>query len=293
MYQFARRDYKARTVGMNTSKIVQSTHRGVTSFERAFHRAVGNQKTAQMISHRSPISPRIQRRWDAAATQCADQPTDKWIERVVVEQKTPQSVTVHWSDGTQESDQCSSGKGHCCVDPANPDGVACTQAQSTRNGSNCTPITRRMGYPVRNRDLDHNGVLWWTEFVPSRGIALHEYRPVDGTPLSHGCVRLHHDMAVKIFCGARQNQTWVKVQGFARPMCDQANLQSAWAGDFSMGGRNLSDHDGDSDMQASIREARRMLNAAFGRTLTVEEIRSLGPSDIPRCTGTVARPTTE
>jgi hypothetical protein len=148
----------------------------------------------------------------------------------------------------------------------------------------------RNGYLVKHRDINHNGVLLWTEFVPERGIALHEYAPVDGTPLSHGCVRLHHGMAVKIFCGARQDQTWVQVQGFARPMCDHPNLRDAWMGDFAMGGLNLSEYDGDADMQSSIREARRMINAAFGRTLTPAEIGTLGPDDIPRCTRTVRRP---
>lgn len=251
-------------------------------------RALGNQKIVQMMS--GSVPRRIQRRWDAAASECTGQPSDKWIERIVVQQEAPQNTTLHWSDGTTDSGQSSSGKGHCCVDPASPDGTACTAAGSRVDGSNCTPITARNGYRVENRDLDHNGVLWWTEFVPSRGIALHEYAPVDGTPLSHGCVRLNHDFAVKTFCGVRQNQTWVQVQGFARPMCDHGNLRSAWEGDFSMGGRNLSDHDGDTDMQSSIREARRMINAAFGRTLTPEEIRGLDADDIPRCTRTVKRP---
>lgn len=236
------------------------------------------------------VAPRIQRRWDAAAAECAGQPTDRWIERVVVQQETPQTVTLHWSDGTTESDTCSAGKGHCCVDPAHPDGVACTSERSRTDGSNCTPITRRQGYPVRHRDLDHRGVAFWTEFVPDRAIALHEYTPVDGTPLSHGCVRLNRATAVKIFCGSRQNQTWVQVQGFARPMCDHPALRREWMNDFAWGGRDLSAHDGDAAGQSAIREARRMLNAAFGRTLTVDEIRALGPGDIPRCTQTVQRP---
>lgn len=258
--------------------------------DRGVRRALGNQKMVQMIAQGKPAPKRIQRRWDAAASECSGQPTDKWIERIVVQQESPQSTTIHWSDGSTESGQCSSGKGHCCVDPAHPDGVACTAEGSKRDGSNCTPITARSGYQVKNRDLDHNGVLWWTEFVPSRGIALHEYAPVDGTPLSHGCVRMNHDFAVKTFCGVRQNQTWVQVQGFARPLCDNTNLQNAWLGDFATGGRNLSDYDGDTSMQSSIREARRMINAAFGRTLTPEEIGGLTASDIPRCSSTVARP---
>jgi hypothetical protein len=73
-------------------------------------------------------------------------------------------------------------------------------------------------------------------------------------------------------------------------MCDHPNLESAWLGDFQAGGRNLRDHDGDTDMQRSVLEARRMINAAFGRTLTPEEIRGLTAADIPRCARTVARP---
>jgi hypothetical protein len=143
---------------------------------------------------------------------------------------------------------------------------------------------------VKHRDLDHHGVLWWTEFVPNRKIALHEYAPVDGTPLSRGCVRLRREMAVKIFCGARENRTWVQVQGFARPMCDHGRLRAEWVRDFAGGGQDLSAGDGDARRQASIRETRRMLNAAFGRALTVAEIRALGPDDIPRCTRTAPRP---
>jgi len=261
-----------------------------SGWQRAYHRALGNQKVQEVTPRTPAVADRIQRRWDGAQTECTGEPTDKWIERLVIQQETPQTVTAHWSDGTQESDSCSAGKGHCCVDPADPDGVACTQSGSTADGSNCTPITRRNGYRVRHRDLDHRGIAFWTEFVPSRGIALHQYTPVDGTPLSHGCVRLNRDMAKKIFCGVRQSETWVQVQGFARPMCDHPELRAEWAGDFAWGGRDLSDFDGDTASQNSILETRRMLRAAFGRQLSVEEIRGLGPDDIPRCTQRVTRP---
>lgn len=279
---------------------VRTTARGATSArvqgnqgssrQRAYHRALGNRKIQESIPATQPISARIQRRWDAAKSECAREPTDKWIERLVIQQETPQDVTAHWSDGSEESGTCSTGKGHCCVDAGDPDGVACTQSGSTADGSNCTPITTRNGYRVRHRDVDHRGIAFWTEFVPSRGIALHKYAPVDGTPLSHGCVRLNENMAKKVFCGVRQNRTWVQVQGFARPMCDHPTLRAEWAGDFAWGGRDLSDFDGDTASQNSILETRRMLRASFGRRLSVEEIRRLGPDDIPRCTHRVTRP---
>lgn len=213
---------------------------------------------------------------------------NKWIDKVIVNQETPQSVTLHWSDGGTESDQCSAGKGHCCVDDKNPSGVACTTAGSQSDGSNCTPITQRMGFPVKNRVLDHKGINFWTEFVPARAIALHEYAPIDGTPLSHGCVRLHTDMAKKLFSNVRQDQTWVQVQGFARPQCSNATLQKEWLQDFATGGRDLSQADGDD--KANIQETRKELNAAFGRTLTPDEMNKLTAADIPRCSGTAPLP---
>src|SRR5262249_47074633 len=107
----------------------------------------------------------IMGRWDSGGTDCSGVVKGRWIQTVVVNQETPQTVTLQWSDGDTESDSCSTGKGHCCVDSANPSGVACTVAGSHVDGSNCTPITQRMGFPVKNRVRDHQGVEFWSEFV--------------------------------------------------------------------------------------------------------------------------------
>jgi hypothetical protein len=180
----------------------------------------------------SGIARRLQRRWDRPrAGDCADVPEDRWIRKVVVEQETPQSVTLHWSDGTLETAGCSTGKGHCCVDT--PDGVTCDRGRSRTTGSNCTPISSGAEFPISDRRREHNSWQFWNTFVPSRGIALHEYPVVDGTPLSHGCVRLPLDTARHIFCGERQNRTMVEVRGFARPRCDHAQLQQEWRDDIS------------------------------------------------------------
>lgn len=184
------------------------------------------------ISTLSDGSKRLQRRWDRPrAGDCSDVSDDRWIRKVVVEQETPQSVTLHWSDGTLETAGCSTGKGHCCVDTS--DGVTCDRARSRTNGSNCTPISAGAEFPISDRRREHNGWQFWNTFVPSRGIALHEYPVVDGTPLSHGCVRLPLNTARHIFCGERQNQTMVEVRGFARPRCDHAQLRTEWLGDIS------------------------------------------------------------
>jgi pyrrolidone-carboxylate peptidase len=241
---------------------------------------------------------KIMRRWDGA-TECASAPRDKWIEKVVVNQEGTQHVNVHWSDGTVESDECSTGKGHCCVDDATPEGVACSVRESRTDGSNCTPITEAAGYPVQNRVRDHSGVEFWTEFVPGRAIALHDYDPyVDGAPRSHGCVRLHGGTAQKIFCGVRQHRTMVQVHGFARPKCSDTVLQGEWADDFRSATKQPPDGETPRERQKRLserHEERKMLNAAYGRTLTEAELAggagSLG--GIPRCHGTAKLPTAE
>ena len=230
---------------------------------------------------------RLMRKWDDAP-DCAKQPKDKWIKTVTVNQEGSQTATVEWSDGSTESDQCSAGKGHCCVDDSNASGIACTIDGSHVTGSNCTPMTQKKGYPVESRVLDHDGVAFWTEFVPSpRSIALHEYSPIDGTPLSHGCVRLHTEMAKKIFCGVRRNDTWVKVLGFARPKCDNTTLQKEWLNDFRTAGTAKPDG---VITAGEIAETRHEMESAFGRKLKVEDYKKLTAADIPRCKSSAPLP---
>jgi hypothetical protein len=71
------------------------------------------------------------------------------------------------------------------------------------------------------------GVRLWTQFHNARSIALHEYRPVDGTPLSHGCVRLNRSTAQTIFDGAVTGVTRVTVRNLAAPRCNHTTLQNA------------------------------------------------------------------
>lgn len=253
---------------------------------------------------------RVQRRWDKPDGNECDDIKDKWLERVVVEQETPQTVNLHWSDGSIESDKCSTGKGSCCVDPSTPDGTTCTAERSRKTGTDCTPITDGKGYPIQHRDLNHKGIKHWNEFVPSRAIALHEYWPVDGTPLSHGCVRLEPDTARKIFCGAKQNQTMVQVRGFARPKCDHPTLIDEWQGDFETAGKKA-----DGEEKGHILETRRLLRESMGvddkelqktiKDLELPEpytmlekkeekkLRGRVAAKIPRCKGTGPLPTAE
>lgn len=158
------------------------------------------------------------------------------ITHVRVNQSTPQQVTATFSDGRTESGECSTGKGHCCFDDSagTAEGGACSAARSKQVGNNCTPVgdfTVTAKIPVTG-----GGVRLWTQFHDAKSVALHEYSPVDGTPLSHGCVRMHTQLAQTIFDGARVGVTRVKVEGLARPRCDHTPLQNEWSGDFTLAG---------------------------------------------------------
>ena len=163
-------------------------------------------------------------------------PRPPHITQVVVNQTTPQQVTATFSDGRSESGEISTGKGHCCFDDSagTAEGGACSAARSRQVGNNCTPVgdfTVTARVPVTG-----GGVRLWTQFHDAKQVALHEYSPVDGTPLSHGCVRMHTAMAQTIFDGSRVGVTRIKVEGLARPMCDHPTLQSEWSDDFTLAG---------------------------------------------------------
>jgi hypothetical protein len=164
-------------------------------------------------------------------------PSPAFIKDLVVDQNQPQTVQATFSDGRVETDECSTGKGHCCFDEmaGTAEGGACSAARSNQIGNNCTPVgtfTVTAKIPVTE-----GGIKFWTQFHDAKSVALHDYDPrVDGTPLSHGCVRLHGPMAETIFNGARTGVTRVRVQGLAVPLCNDSALQKEWAGDFTDAG---------------------------------------------------------
>ena len=247
---------------------------------------------AQRISHARPA---LMRRWDPPNTGDCPTQTDTWLEKVVVDQEKAQSVTLYWSNGQIESSICSTGKGQCCVDT--PEGVAASVAESKRSGSNCTPITEGSGLPIVDRRRTHNGWQFWNTFHAARAIALHQHHTVTGTPLSHGCVRLPLETAQKIFCGERQNRTMVEVRGYARPDCDEPEVQNEWQSDFRSAGRVTDGEPPDQQriIEQNRRSARTMLRRAYGRELTDAEIQqgAQGQLQIPRCGTQRALPNVE
>lgn len=164
-----------------------------------------------------------------ARTDCA--PLDDYIRLIVVNQESPQRVSVFWNySGDMESDICSTGKGTCCIDAAtsaDDDLVGAQRKGSTTSGSHWTPIGVKPVQSISNLGPDDER-RYWTEFDSPRSIALHAYNTVDGTPLSHGCVRMNVDLARTIYCGSIAGRTQVEVRGFARPQCSNTNLQNEW-----------------------------------------------------------------
>jgi hypothetical protein len=189
-----------------------------------------------------------------------------------------QTVRWQWSDTGMDprTAPCSAGKGHCCCeDPGVP---ACSEADTRIKDSNLTPVGDfRVVRPAHS-----NHPPWWTEFVPNRAIALHQYTPVDGSPLSHGCVRMNDADAHAIFDGARPGRTTVHVTGVPTPLCAKASLQREWSGDFNTAGTEPRDG-----------EERTALRSAYGvddAGLTTELAAAGSPATpasvaarIPRC----------
>jgi hypothetical protein len=171
----------------------------------------------------------------------------KQIAEIRVNQDTPQTVIVRYGDGHTESDICSTGKGTCCVQPGTDQ--APSDGNTREEDSNWTPN----GWHVVYRKVDRHGkakIPWWMEFN-TRAIALHEYHPVDGTPLSHGCVRLNASFAKKIYPAVVEHATRVLVHGTPRPRCNHGTLQSEWADDFS----GAAKPDGDSELIKHMEKA--------------------------------------
>lgn len=198
------------------------------------------------------------------------QPPTPRLDSVVVDQAPPrQTVTLNWSSGPPETARCSTGKGHCCVDASAAIGAAATVAGTQAEGSNLTPVGTFTVTEIKEKSA--GGVQWWTQFVDARSIALHKYSPVDGTPLSHGCVRLDEPVALRIFHGAVKGRTRVIVRNLPVPRCDHPTLIDEWRGDFETAGTRPPDGESadpairreERQLRTTIREERRALRSAL------------------------------
>jgi hypothetical protein len=170
-------------------------------------------------------------------------PAEPYVKKINVDLDTPQNVSLEWQgappSGVSSSFRCSTGKGYgdpddppgicnrpCCAAGTNPCAAPYDQRES--RGSCCTPVGE---FEIQEKDPDHRVVggtiPFWMYFYRRRGIALHEYSPVDGTPISHGCVRLDSLNAERLFTYSYVGDTKVSVSGTATPACPAGRECSA------------------------------------------------------------------
>jgi hypothetical protein len=222
-----------------------------------------------------PVSGRMVQRAPRTAAP------SRHITHVYVDQAgQSQTVRWRWSDTGMDGRvaPCSAGKGHCCCeDPGTP---ACSAQDTRATDSNYTPV----GNFVVARPAHSNHPPFWTEFVPNRGIALHQYTPVDGTPLSHGCVRMDEADAEIVHTGARPGVTVVHVTGLPTPLCSRPSLRAEWADDFNTAGTERRD----GEHRTLLRSAFGVDDAGLSSTLTAAGSPATAASvagRIPRCLG--------
>jgi hypothetical protein len=194
------------------------------------------------------------------------------IVQVVVTQTTPQTVVAHFGDGHTEGDICSSGKGTCCVEPGSDQSPSV--ADTRRNDSNWTPVGE---HTVYFKEPLHGHINWWMQFN-TRAIALHEYAPVDGTPLSHGCVRLNPKFAKRIYPAVMEHVTKVVVKDVPRPRCNHAALKTEWEQDFM----EAAVDDGERPSPETL-ELIKHMKLSLGAGATFKD--RLRTQAIPRCPG--------
>lgn len=196
-------------------------------------RAVGNRGMMLLAHPAAPDSLAVAQSLPSARIMRT--PVEPYVRQINVNLTSPQNVSVDWQGtapaDTRSSFRCSTGKGY--GDPGDPPGI-CTRACCTSGtnpcaspndrrrarGSCCTPVG---DFVIQSKERDHavegGTIPFWMYFYRSRGIALHEYSPVDGTPLSHGCVRLDSANAEMLFNYSYADTTRVNVSGAATPAC--------------------------------------------------------------------------
>jgi hypothetical protein len=241
-----------------------ATAGGEESLKDEFHWAESDQLDALLAA------------WHARSRGGRAPSAKAFVTEVEVNQATPQTVVAKYSDGHSEGDICSTGKGTCCVEPGSDTGP--TIGQTQQNDSNWTPVGP---HTVYKKQETHGAIKWWMEFN-TRAIALHQYSPVDGTPLSHGCVRLNASFAERLYAGVRERVTRVIVKNVPRPRCDHGPLQTEWKHDFS--GASVDDGE---KVSKETRELINHMRMALGAKQYKER---LAAGTIPRCASPSGRP---
>ena len=155
-------------------------------------------------------------------------PKPKVISKIEVDLgKQTLVITFDDPDIKPKTSKISSGKGK---DKGFEGGNSATDrcAAPGTNNSNCTPtgsftIGKKGGADYKNGNDD--AMSYYVELegpgADGRGVGFHNSQTVDGTPLSHGCVRVPEDVAILINKGVTKS-TQVTISGKAKIAADEA-----------------------------------------------------------------------
>ena len=113
---------------------------------------------------------------------------------------------------------------------------------------------------------------------------------------------MREPFARKIYCGSRENQTWVQVRGYARPRCSWPNLIREWRRDMEGAVAHLDGEEPDPETRRHNRTSYRLMRRSFGEEGSTLErhLRGINLANdaavaaaITRCSSRGAVPTSE
>jgi hypothetical protein len=137
----------------------------------------------------------------------------RWITTINVD-LAGQGLTFTWSDGQKStSHTISSGRGRPCTR---------TDPCKTQTEPNCTPVGTYTVNGLGNASTANSegDAMAWFVGIGIRGIGIHNSQNADGTPRSHGCIRVGKGDAAEAFAklinnNVREGQTLIVITGKA------------------------------------------------------------------------------
>lgn len=120
-------------------------------------------------------------------------------------------VTLKWIG--PQADQQETGPFRSCPGAGLGNNDCNDEAESRRNGSNCTPKGERLVEGFRDFLRDSPSCHYVTWFDKERAIGFHSHWSLPRFPASHGCVRMEEHAAQLIHNNAVEGKTKVFVTG--------------------------------------------------------------------------------
>lgn len=140
-----------------------------------------------------------------------------FIESIHLDLTSPEhAVRLKWAG--PNADKQETGPFHSCPGAGLGSNDCNDEAESKRNGSNCTPKGERLVEGFRDYLRDGPSCHYVTWFDKVRAIGFHSHWSLPNYPASHGCVRMEEHAAQLIHNNAVEGKTKVIVTGtWTRP----------------------------------------------------------------------------